>query len=203
VSINPDRQQRIQGIIRDLLDALGYAQDDPHTKDTPLRVAKMFSEVLDGPFRDYADFEKRMTVFEERKYNGIIMEGGVPFYSFCAHHMALFTGRFSIGYYPKNGRILGLSKLIRIFREGCRFLTTQEAITEQAVTLLSHIADTEDVICHVVAEHTCMSCRGVQTHGALTTTVAYRPTGIFAKDPSVREQFLAESRALGTCGKSR
>lgn len=194
----PDKaKQQIEFHVAGILQALGYDTANEHFIATPKRIAKMMSEVLDGNFRDPVEFRKRMTVFEERSYNGPVMECGVPFYSFCAHHGALFHGRFSLGYYTQGTKVLGLSKLVRIFREGCHHLTTQEAITQRAVDLLVSIVETPDVMCHVVAEHTCMSCRSVQTHGAMTSTYAYGKGGIFERDVAVREQFLAESRSLG------
>lgn len=174
--------------VRGILTELGYEPDDPHFKDTPKRVAKMFGEILDGNFRKPEDVKARMTVFEEQQYKGMIVVTS-SFYSFCAHHMAMFSGRFALGYIPHEGKVLGLSKLVRIFREGCRHLTTQEAVTQKAVNLLHEVTGCPDIACVAVAEHSCMSCRGVQAHDTHTTTQAWR--GAFEGDVNLRREFLS------------
>lgn len=156
--------------IRGILVALGEEPDSAHFQKTPQRVAKFFASTLDGNFRDPEAFKERMTQFDEQDWTGMIAVHGHKFYSYCAHHMALFHGRFSLGYLPSQRKVLGASKLIRIFREGCRLLTTQEAITHAALTRLRDISGCPDVICHVHAEHTCMSCRGVQSHAGAYVT---------------------------------
>lgn len=184
-----DRFLAIQESVQTLLLALGYKTEDPHFADTPKRVAKMMAETLNGNFIKKEEFLKRMTVFEEQKYKGIVAVRGVRFYSYCAHHMALFSGTFSLGYLPTDNKVLGLSKLVRIFRYGCKHLTTQEAITQGAADLLTEITKAP-AICRVVSEHTCMSCRGVQAHGAETVTIAH--TGLFASDRTAREEALRQ-----------
>lgn len=184
-----EQQKKIEGHVRGILEALGYEPSvDPHFRDTPKRVAKMFGEVLDGNYRQWPDFKKRMTVFEERQYKGMIVVTS-SFYSYCAHHMALFSGRFALGYIPHDGKVLGLSKLVRIFREGCRHLTTQEAITQGAVDSLELITGCPDIACVAQAEHSCMSCRGVQAHNSHTTTQAWK--GIFESNVALRQEFLS------------
>ena len=67
-----EQQKKIEEHVRGILEALGYEPSvDPHFRDTPKRVAKMFGEVLDGNYRHWPDFKKRMTVFEERQYKDL------------------------------------------------------------------------------------------------------------------------------------
>src|SRR5690606_12887614 len=90
-------------------------------------------------------------------------------------------------------KILGLSKLVRVFRLNCKRFTTQEEITAKAVALMEERVKPRGAICYVCAEHTCMSCRGVQAHGALTTTVD--DSGVFSHSVELRRLFLDEARS--------
>ena len=184
--------EMIKTAVRMLIEAVGENPDVGHFQQTPHRVAAMFDKILDANFSHIE--HQRWTTFpnDDPEYNGIIMCHHVPFYSFCAHHLLPFMGRFALGYIPGGGEILGLSKLIRIFRLGCKKPTTQEALTQEAVDAVGELLpEAEGVIAHVEAEHTCMSLRGVQAHGARTTTVAY--IGAFENDIELRNQFLNEA----------
>ena len=97
----------------------------------------------------------------------------------------------SIGYVP-DGKLIGLSKLIRIMRHHCKRITIQERITEQTVDTLERILQPKGVIVRLRAEHTCMALRGVKSPGSVTTTSAYR--GVFATDLDLRNQFLQETK---------
>ena len=180
----------IQEATRLLLLGIGCDPDEGHFKQTPYRVARMYDDIMDANFTDIS--HERWTTFPNEGYRGVVMCHHVPFYSFCAHHLLPFMGHFALGYIPGGGEILGLSKLVRIFRLGSKKPTTQEDLTQEAVsTVRGVLPDCEGVICHVDAEHTCMSLRGVQAHGARTTTVAY--AGVFETDIPFRTQFLSEA----------
>lgn len=172
--------------IRMILRGLGEDPSREGIKDTPRRVAKMYSDILDGQFIEAGEF----TSFGGEDYEGSVMVHHVPFYAFCEHHMAMFHGHFGLAYIPRD-RILGLSKLVRIFRVGCKKVTIQERITEEAVALLEKCAKPQGSICYVKAEHTCMSLRGVKSPGSLTTTVAYR--GLYEENLELRQQFIHEA----------
>jgi GTP cyclohydrolase I len=170
----PEANKRIvrQAIV-DLLTGLG---EDPHCEQfakTPDRVVKLYDQILDGQFAELGP----MTSFAEVEYDGVVMVHHVPFYAFCAHHLLLFQGTFAMAYVPSKAK-LGLSKLVRIFRHQCKRPTTQEEITEKAINLLMEVAEPSAAMCHVRADHTCMTLRGVKSPGALTTTQAFRGSGV-------------------------
>lgn len=172
--------------IRMILKGLGESPDRDGIRETPKRVARMYSDILDGNFIEKDEF----TSFGGEEYEGAVMVHHVPFYAFCEHHMSMFYGHFGMAYIPGD-RILGLSKLIRIFRVGCKKITIQERITEEAVELLEESANPMGSMCYVQAEHTCMSLRGVKSPGSLTTTWAYR--GEYEKNLELRQQFINEA----------
>ena len=86
-------------------------------------------------------------------------------------------------------RILGLSKLARIVGHFAARPQTQERMTRQIADFL------EDELCPagagvvLEAEHTCMTLRGVRSHGASTVTSAL--TGVLRADATARAEFLA------------
>lgn len=179
-------QKMIREGVKLILTGLGEDITRSGLADTPARVAKLYGDVMDG---NYVDMP-RMTSFEGETYNGAVMVHHVPFYALCEHHLLMFQGHFGMAYVPGK-RILGLSKLVRIFRHFCKRPTVQERITEQAVDALMSIAEPLGAIVYVTAEHTCMTLRGVKSPGSMTTTVAHR--GSFANDQEMRQQFIAEA----------
>ena len=186
MALPPENIVIIKRAVRDILMALGENPDREGLKDTPTRVANLYDDVLDGSYSKL----KFPTTFEEDEFAGAIMVHHAPFFAFCEHHLALFHGHFGMAYVP-NKHILGLSKLVRMFRHCSKRLTIQERLTQDAVDVLWEVAAPQGAICYVAAEHTCMSLRGVKSPGAITTTVAYR--GTFDSDLGLRQQFLNEA----------
>lgn len=181
--------------IRAVLKVLEYDVSGVHFRDSPIRIAKTLLALTCGHLESEEDFLARMRVFDEPEIMGPVMVHRASFYSFCAHHGMMFSGTFALGYHPRvlegteGCRVLGLSKLIRIFRRGCKAFTTQERITKQATDWLAAITESQDVFCMVNATHSCMECRGVQSHGAYTFTSDIR--GAFKNDPMM--QVMAQS----------
>lgn len=181
-------QVKIRQAVRLLLEGLGEDPEREGLRDTPARVAKLYGDIMDGQFIKLSDL--KMTSFGDDTYNGIVMVHHVPFYALCEHHLLLFQGHFGMAYVP-NKKILGLSKLVRIFRHFCKRPGVQERITEQSVDALMDIAACKGAMTYVTADHTCMTLRGVKSPGAMTTTIASR--GCFNTEPEMRQLFINEA----------
>jgi len=177
--------EQVKKLIRELLTALGEDPNRDGLKQTPERVAKLYSDILDGNYHD----QPKIKFFEEKTYDNIVVVKKVPFYAFCEHHLLMFLGTFSVGYIP-NKRVAGLSKLVRVFRYYAKRPTIQERLTAQTVDAIMKAVQPKGVIVHVEAEHTCMTLRGIKSPGSTTATTAYR--GIFAEEATLRQQFLDE-----------
>ena len=60
------------------------------------------------------------TVFEADGHDPVVL-GNIPFYSVCEHHLLPFFGLVHLAYIP-NGKIAGLSKLVRALEAVARRL---------------------------------------------------------------------------------
>ena len=92
-------------------------EDDPDREgliETPKRVAKMYEEVFEGMNYTNEEIAKMFSkTFETSNDEGII-EKNIPIFSYCEHHLALmYNMNVSIAYKSK-GKVIGLSKIIRI-----------------------------------------------------------------------------------------
>jgi GTP cyclohydrolase I len=193
----PENEKKVEEAIRMLLEALGEDVTRPGIKDTPERVARLYSDVLDARFSIFprtalfsVDDEEGIDVgdlAETDKSSGIVLVTKVPFYAFCEHHLLPWIGEFSLGYLPGE-KVLGLSKLIRIFRWFTKRVSIQERVTQQAAEALMQHAHARGAACWVSAEHLCMSLRGVKSPGATTITTAFR--GAFLEDKALQDRFL-------------
>lgn len=152
---------------------------------TPVRAAKAILDITSGYHSDPLA-TARQAVFEHDGSSMVIVKD-IEFYSTCEHHILPFFGKISIGYIP-DGKIIGLSKLARIVDNFARRLQVQERLTAQICGLLSEAMPTKGVIVACEGEHLCMKMRGVEKQDSSTVTFEYN--GDFAKDVTLREEFM-------------
>lgn len=179
-------KKKIEKAIRDILEAIG---ENPHKKDlldTPKRVAEMYEEIFSGVHQDP---ELELEVLLDQKHHEIILLKGIPLYSVCEHHLLPFIGKAHIAYIPKNGRVTGLSKLVRVVDILSRRPQVQERLTTQIAEIIMSKLKPMGVMVVLEAEHLCMSMRGVRKPGTLTVTSAVR--GIFKVNSKTRSEALA------------
>jgi GTP cyclohydrolase IA len=194
--MNSDRKMDLEKIAagaRLILEGIGEDIARPGLIDTPRRVAEMYAEICGGLHEDPA---AEIKVITAETHDNIVMVKDIPLYSLCEHHLAPFTGVVHIAYIPKDGRIVGLSKLARIADIYARRLQIQERLTTQIAELLYHgELQPKGVMVVIEAVHLCMVMRGIKKHGArfITSEVL----GVFRKDERTRIEamsFLTESR---------
>ncbi len=156
---------------------------DEHMRDSPGRMVKALAEMTDPDETDINKFTTFNSDIDE-----MVVVDQIPFHTLCAHHLLPFIGICHIGYVP-NGKLAGLSKFPRAVRYFSRKPTVQEELTAEVADFLQEKLDPVGVAVVMKAEHTCMTVRGVQTHGALTTTS--KMTGCFADHTKqARAEFL-------------
>ena len=161
------------------------------TAETPIRVAKMWSELLKGYQDDpQAILNKQFDVDaagDEVNTNGIVVVKDIPFFSQCEHHLVPFYGKVSIAYLPRE-KVVGLSKFARLVECYARRLQVQERLTKQIITDIINYLNPHGAMVVVEAEHMCMTMRGIQKPG--TKTVTSRLFGVFKDNPSARAEVL-------------
>jgi GTP cyclohydrolase I len=169
-----------------LLKALGENPERDGLKNTPRRVARMYSELLAGNQVDPAAMING-ALFNV-KYDEMVIVRDIEFYSLCEHHLLPFMGRVHVAYIP-DGRVLGLSKIPRVVDMYARRLQVQERMTRQIADFLRDLLKPQGVAVVVEALHLCMMMRGVKKHDARMTTSAMH--GAFRANLATREEFLA------------
>ena len=193
VKIKPFRTEPVQKPTREEAEAavrtlIAWAGDDPDREglvDTPRRVVKAYGEFYAG-YSENPSEELARVFTEVEGYADMVLVRDITFFSHCEHHMAPFSGKAHIGYFPRDG-VVGLSKLARIVDTFARRLQTQEALTAQIAGAIEEGLRSRGVAVMIEAEHSCMTMRGVKKHGASTVTTQF--TGTF-RDPNERMRFL-------------
>ncbi len=177
-------QSKIQEAVRLILEAIGEDTTREGLVDTPARVAKMYSEVFNGLHQDPRQWLNVNFVTDE--HDEMVLIRDVSFYSMCEHHLLPFYGKAHLGYLPAGGKIVGLSKLVRVIETVARRPQLQERLTTQVADVIMEMLSPKGVVVVVEAEHLCMSIRGINKPGSVTVTSAVR--GLFRRNPASREE---------------
>ncbi len=177
---------RIARGVRLILEGIGEDPDREGLRGTPQRVAEMYAELTSGMREDAS---VHIVPLSGNKHDEMVIVKDISIASLCEHHLAPFVGRCHIAYIPKNGRILGVSKLARLAETFARRLQLQERLTSQIANTLFEELQPLGVMVVIEAEHTCMTLRGVKKSGAKTVTSAV--LGGFRKDPRTRAEAMA------------
>ena len=176
----------IEGAVRTILKAIGEDPDREGLLETPQRVARMYAEVFSGLHRDIS---KDVKVFTEKGNDEMILIGDIPFYSMCEHHLLPFHGKAHVVYIPRDGKILGLSKVARIVDTLSRKPQLQERLTSEIADQILKCIDASSVCVVIEAEHLCMTMRGIRKPGSKTVPSAMR--GGCRNDARTRNEALA------------
>lgn len=159
---------RAAAAVRELLASLGADPDCEELQDTPRRVAEFWAERLAGYGMDPA--AELQALPGELAHCHVILEQ-IPFVSTCEHHLAPFFGHACVGYLPGAGGTVGLSKLVRVVQAFANRLQVQERLTRQVFEALEQQLRPQAWAVKLVAEHTCMSHRGVKVSGVPVSTL--------------------------------
>lgn len=179
-------QPRIEAAVREILHAIGEDPDRDGLQNTPARVARSYEELFAGIGNDGLDV---LGVNFDVGYDEMVLVRNIEMFSTCEHHLLPFHGVAHVGYIPgKDGNVTGLSKLARLVEVYARRPQVQERLTSQVADALVESLEPRGAIVVVEAEHLCMSMRGVQKAGAMTTTSAVRGQ---LRDPASRAEAMS------------
>ena len=169
-----------------IMEELGMDLTDDSLKDTPLRVAKMYTnELFSGMNRE--TFPKISTFNNTYNYDQMLIETNIEINSVCEHHFVPILGKCHIAYIP-NKKVIGLSKLNRIAKYYAARPQVQERLTSHILKELKAILNTDHVAVVIDAVHLCVKMRGVKDSNSETRTIML--DGYFKNNESTRNEFI-------------
>lgn len=189
-------RDKIMLAVRMMLEAIGENPDREGLVGTPDRVARAFEELFEGmAFTNKEIAEMFKVVFDTKSTfrpdgtKGLVTETISGLSSMCEHHiLPIYDVVVKIGYLPKDGKVIGLSKLGRICEMCAHRVQLQEKLGEDIAECLKLACDTEDVIVYIEAKHGCQSWRGSKSQ-AVTKTASL--SGQFETDLGLRNEFYS------------
>jgi GTP cyclohydrolase I len=173
------------------LNALGFDwEKDPHSANTPRRVAKAWiNDLIAGSVNP----EPVITSFpNDEGYTGLICQTKIPVMSMCAHHNLTFSGVAHVAYIPgkeKTDMVVGLSKLNRIVDFYSRRPNIQESLTKQIHDHIEKLCiGNRGVAVVVESQHNCVKCRGIKQDSVMKTS---QMSGyFFTNEIGTRQEFF-------------
>ena len=180
-----DKIKKIEHHFREIMTTLGLDLTDDSLSGTPKRVAKMYvKEVFSGLNPKNLPVAR---LFENKfKYDQMLVEKDITFYSHCEHHFVPIIGKAHVAYIS-SGKVIGLSKINRIVQYYAKRPQVQERLTVQIAKELMRVLKTEDVGVVLDASHLCVSSRGVGDTNSKTGTAYF--SGKF-KEGNYKSEFL-------------
>ena len=161
-----DRDKAI-GAMRDFLNALDIDLEQSHMEKTPERVTDMYAMLFAGCGKSSA------AVWGETfptPAGGLVAVRHLPFYSMCEHHLVPFFGEVQIAYVPREGRVAGFSKFMKLVELIAHRPQLQERFTRQLTDAVQRDLAADGVLVIVEAQQLCMTMRGDAAPGARTVT---------------------------------
>jgi GTP cyclohydrolase I len=178
-----EKKGKIALLFEEIMNVMGLDLTDDSLKGTPKRVAKMY---IDEIFSGLNPSNKpKIALFENKyRYNQMLVEKNITFYSNCEHHFVPIIGKAHLAYISA-GKVIGLSKLNRIVQYFAKRPQVQERLTNQIANELSKILGTEDIAVIIDAKHLCVSSRGIKDESSATVTSYYG--GVFNESQKITE----------------
>ena len=155
-------KNRVEKLVRELIIEIGEDPTREGLRDTPARIAKAYKEIFEG----YDSNSELSVQFSED--SEVVVAKDIQFYSMCEHHMLPFFGKIQIAYAP-NGRVFGISKLVRLVEKYSKRLQIQERLTKNIADEL-HSHGVKGVAVMAEAEHLCMKMRGVKNDAKVSSS---------------------------------
>lgn len=165
------KKEHIAILFREIMDVMGLDLTDDSLKGTPQRVAKMYIEEIFSGLNP--ENRPKIALFENKyRYNHMLVEKDITFYSNCEHHFVPIIGKAHVAYIS-SGKVIGLSKLNRLVQFYAKRPQVQERLTNQIARDLQETLETEDVAVIIEAKHLCVSSRGIKDDTSSTVSCFY------------------------------
>lgn len=181
--------EKIEQAVTMLLEGIGEDPNREGLKETPKRVARMYEEVFEGikySNHEIANMFGKTFEEEDRGGNDIIVLKDISIFSYCEHHLALmYDMKVNVSYVPK-GRVIGLSKIVRICEMAAKRLQLQERLTNDIADIIMEATGAEDVAVQISGYHSCVAARGIKNVSTKTVTQTFR--GAFKDDYEMQKK---------------
>ena len=161
-------------------------ENDPNSRGTAKRLAKMyFNEVMAGRYDPAPDATAFPNDSEDR-YNGMLVVRS-ELRSMCSHHHQPVAGVAYIGIIAAQ-KLIGLSKYTRIAQWCARRGTLQEELCNDIAREISKATGSTDLGVYIQMTHGCCENRGIMAHSSLTQTTVLH--GAFKDDGNTKKEFF-------------
>ena len=161
-------------------------KNDPNSKGTAKRLAKMYYNEIMGGRYDPAPNATAFPNDSEDRYDGMLVVRS-ELRSMCSHHHQPVSGVAYIGIIAAN-KLIGLSKYTRIAQWCARRGTLQEELCNDIAREIMKATASENVAVYIQATHGCCENRGIMAHSSLTQTTVLK--GTFKDDPHTKKEFF-------------
>lgn len=155
---------------------------------TPHRAAEALKFLTSGYEANITEIVND-AIFSDGNADELVLVKDIGFHSLCEHHILPFSGKCHVAYIPQDNKVIGLSKIPRIVDVFARRLQVQERLTGQIAETLKELLNPKGVAVVCEAQHSCMTMRGVQKHGASMSTSSM--LGVFREKPEARAELLS------------
>lgn len=161
-------------------------KNDPNSKDTGRRLAKMYvNEIMSGRYEPAPDATAFPNDSEDRYEGMLVVRSELK--SMCSHHHQPVTGVAYIGILAAQ-KLIGLSKYTRIAQWCARRGTLQEELCNDIAREIQRATGAIDIGVYIQAVHGCCENRGIMAHSSLTQTTVLK--GAFKDDPGTKKEFF-------------
>ena len=178
-----EKKEKIADLFSQIMEVMGLDLTDDSLKGTPKRVAKMYiDEIFSGL---NPENKPKIALFENKyKYNQMLVEKNIQFYSNCEHHFVPIFGKVHVAY-VSSGKVIGLSKINRIVQYFANRPQVQERLTNQIALELASVLETDNIAVIIDAKHLCVASRGIKDDSSATVTSYYG--GVFNTSEKIVE----------------
>ncbi|HBZ02519.1 MAG TPA: GTP cyclohydrolase I FolE [Lachnospiraceae bacterium] len=182
-------QAKIREHIRGILEAIGENPDREGLRETPDRVARMYSEIFEGIGYTNDEIAAMFSkTFDAPTDRDMVLVKDIEIFSYCEHHMALmYDMKVAVAYIPRE-RVIGLSKIARIADMVGKRLQLQEKIGSDIAYIMEKATMSPDVAVVIKGKHSCMTARGIKNNTSLTMTTTFR--GAFKEDQQLQDRLF-------------
>lgn len=170
-----------EGVIQDLLTCLKCDCESPNFLETPQRVARMWHDFVNLPM-------PKLTTFPLTEREGLIVVKDHHTWGFCPHHLLPVEYTITIGYLPRKGLAIGLSKPSRVADWVCAQFPLQEEVAPRICDIIDKTIEPNGVGCVVRGVHMCTRMRGVKS--PCSEAVSDCLKGSFLHETRVRSEFF-------------